>query len=322
VIGEILYVPELFRYIKMEIDEKHVVGRFLLTGSQQLQLSTLSSESLAGRVGIVTVPTLTVEETSPEGRSIQELTELIRRGGYPEVTAEKRNPAEWFPSYINTYLERDIRTLTQIGNLADFARLLRAIALRSAGIVLWSDLARDIGIAPNTAKNWVSLLETSGVVVLVEGWSRSRTTRIVKAPKLYFTDTGLLCSLLGFSQNGTIRESPLFGMIWENYCFCQIWKYLVLRGLWNRNLFYWRTKEGLEVDFILEQGEGITAFECKAKEIPTPDDARGVNAFCRMAKPGTRVRRVFLCGTLKPVQNAWGLDAALNDGTSLETILG
>jgi len=272
IIDEVQYAPGLFRHLKVTIDARRARnGQFLLTGSQKFTLMKSVSESLAGRADIVELETLSWAEIRAAVLQTG-LEAAIVRGGFPELHA---NPdidhVAFYNSYLATYLERDVRSLANVGNLRDFERFLRACALRSANLLNKADLARDVGIAPSTANQWLSTLEASGQVVLLEPWFSNRTKSIVKSPKLYLADTGLLCALLNIRSEDALRESPAAGAIWETFVFAQ------LRGRERRagragSLFFWRDRTR-EVDFVVDVGGQLELLEAKWTELPAASDA-------------------------------------------------
>ncbi len=274
IVDEVQYAPALFRHLKVAVDARRARnGQFLLTGSQKFTLMKSVSESLAGRADIVGLETLTFAEMRAAVPKTGLETAIVR-GGFPEVHA---NPdidhVAFYNSYLATYLERDVRSLANIGNLRDFERFLRACALRSANLLNKADLARDVGIAPSTANHWLSTLEASGQVVLLEPWFSNRTKSIVKSPKLYLADTGLLCALLNVRSEDALVQSPAAGAIWETFVFAQ------LRGRERRagragSLYFWRDRTR-EVDFLADVGGRLELFEAKWTELPTKND--GVN---------------------------------------------
>ena len=272
IIDEVQYAPGLFRHLKVTIDARRARnGQFLLTGSQKFTLMKSVSESLAGRADIVELETLSWAEIRAAVLQTG-LEAAIVRGGFPELHA---NPdidhVAFYNSYLATYLERDVRSLANVGNLRDFERFLRACALRSANLLNKADLARDVGIAPSTANQWLSTLEASGQVVLLEPWFSNRTKSIVKSPKLYLADTGLLCALLNIRSEDALRESPAAGAIWETFVFAQ------LRGRERRagragSLFFWRDRTR-EVNFVVDVGGQLELLEAKWTELPAASDA-------------------------------------------------
>ncbi len=271
IIDEVQYAPSLFRHLKAAVDaDRSHSGQFLLTGSQKFTLMKGISESLAGRVDIMELETLSLAEIQA---AIPETSvELaIVRGGFPELYA---NPdidlAAFYNSYLATYLERDVRSLANVGSLRDFERFLRACALRSANLLNKADLARDVGISPSTANQWLSMLEASGQVVLLEPWFSNRTKSIVKSPKLYLTDTGLLCSLLNVRSQEALRQTPAIGAIWESFVFAQLRDRERSAGRAG-SLFFWRDRTR-EVDFVVDIGGRLELFEAKWTELPVGGD--------------------------------------------------
>ncbi|WP_162173464.1 ATP-binding protein [Pseudacidobacterium ailaaui] len=272
IIDEVQYAPGLFRHLKAEVDgQRSRNGQFLLTGSQKFALMKNVSESLAGRADIVELETLSLSEIRAALPDTGIETAIVR-GGFPELYA---NPdidlIAFYNSYLATYLERDVRLLTNVGSLRDFERFVRACALRSANLLNKADLARDVGIAPSTASHWLSMLEASGQIVLLEPWFSNRTKSIVKSPKLYFADTGLLCALLNIRSEDALRQSPVIGAIWETFVFTQ------LRDRERRagrvgSLFFWRDRTR-EVDFVVEAGGRVELYEAKWTEVPDMADA-------------------------------------------------
>jgi predicted AAA+ superfamily ATPase len=279
IIDEVQYAPAIFRHLKAQVDaHRGRNGQFLLTGSQKFTLMKGVSESLAGRADILELETLSLAEVREAG-SVARIEATIVRGGFPELHA---NPdidlVAFYNSYIATYLERDVRSLAHVGSLRDFERFLRACALRSANMLNKADLARDVGISPSTASQWLSMLEASGQVVLLEPWFSNRTKSIVKSPKLYLADTGVLCALLNVRSEAALRESPAAGAIWETFVFAQI-RHRERRVGRTSSLFYWRDRTR-EVDFMTDVGGKIELFEAKWTEVPTAADAVNL-AFVR-----------------------------------------
>ena len=272
IIDEVQYAPGLFRYIKVAVDAgRDRNGQFLLTGSQKFTLMKSVSESLAGRADILELETLSFAEMQA---ALPQTTveEAILRGGFPELHANPEiDLATFYNSYLATYLERDVRSLANVGSLRDFERFLRACALRSANLLNKADLARDVGIAPSTASQWLSVLEASGQIVLLEPWFSNRTKSIVKSPKLYLADTGMLCALLNIRSEETLRQSPVAGAIWETFVFAQLRARERNAGR-TGSLFFWRDRSR-EVDFVVDIGGRLELFEAKWSEVPTNSDA-------------------------------------------------
>jgi len=279
IVDEVQYAPGLLRHLKVVVDgNRGTAGQFLLTGSQKFTLMKGVSESLAGRSDIAELETLSLSEILRALPKTRVLPAIVR-GGFPELHAHPAIDASTFHnSYLATYLERDVRSLSNVGSLRDFERFLRACALRSANLLNKAELARDIGISPSTANQWISILEASGQIALIEPWFSSRTRSIVKSPKLYLADTGLLCALLNIHSEDALCRSPLVGAVWETFVFAQLRARERLAGR-VRSLFFWRDRTR-EVDFVVDTGGRLELFEAKWTELPRDADAINL-AFVR-----------------------------------------
>lgn len=300
ILDEIQYAPEILHYVKRDIDaHRHAKGRYVLSGSQNFSLLQSLTETLAGRVAVLTLLSMSQQEKGrrPAGVPFWEstpdqlpavapgeisgeafMTDLMR-SGFPElVVAADRDPRPWLASYIQTYLERDVRNIRNIGNLADFQRFLLALAARTAQLLNLSELARDIGIAVNTAKAWLSILEASFQIVLLKPYFVNLGKRLVKAPKLYFLDTAIPAYLAGLSDPKHALLGPMGGALFENAVFAELYRAFVHRGEAPR-IFFWRTAEGHEVDFILDFGTRLVPVEVKLSATPTPAMAKNLIAF-------------------------------------------
>jgi hypothetical protein len=271
IIDEVPYAPGLFRHLKVAVDaHRSRNGQFLLTGSQKFTLMKNVSESLAGRADIVELETLSFAEIR-EALPKTGLETAIVRGGFPELNANLEiDPVAFYNSYLATYLERDVRALTNVGSLRDFERFLRACALRSANLLNKADLARDVGIAPSTANQWLS----------------NRTKSIVKSPKLYLADTGLLCALLNIRSEEALRQSPAARAVWETFVFAQL-RDRERRAGRTGSLFFWSDRSR-EVDFLVDAGGRLELFEAKWTELPDAGDTVNLD-FVRSAIGKSRV---------------------------------
>ncbi|HEY0882038.1 MAG TPA: ATP-binding protein, partial [Archangium sp.] len=218
VIDEVQYAPGVFRHVKIDVDaHRSEVGRFVLTGSQKFLLMKAVSDSLAGRAAVVELEPLSFHEIS-HARPQATVEAVMFRGGFPELWATPTIiAADYYRSYLATYLERDVRSLVNVGSLRDFERFVRACALRSGQLLNKSELARDVGISAPTANEWLSVLVASNQVVLLEPWFSNGTKSMVKSPKLYWGDAGFLTWLLGIRDEGELLRSPLAGAIWETF---------------------------------------------------------------------------------------------------------
>jgi len=306
IVDEVQYAPSLFRYLKFAIDSDRRPGRLLLTGSQHFQLMNTISESLAGRCGVINMLGLSRAELLNAHGSLSE-DDFIWKGGMPELYAREEITSEyWFTSYVATYLERDVRNILNVGNLRDFDRFLRACALRTGQLLSLSGLARDVGVSPNTVKNWISVLETSGQVFLLEPFYRSLGKRLTKSPKLYFTDTGTAAFLLGFDSPAGLFQSPFAGQFWENYVLLEYLKLVRARAKQPR-VWFWRTRSGEEVDLIIEHAGRIMAIECKQRERPGEKDIRGLKSFSSLMQG--KVQGIVACRTPRAYPLAESVEA-------------
>lgn len=271
ILDEVQYAPGLLRHLKVAVDQQRDrAGQYLLTGSQKFTLMKGVSESLAGRAALVELGPLSYAEVRAALPKTS-LDDFLLRGGLPELHAVREiDMVSFHNSYLATYLERDVRALAKVGSLRDFERFLRACALRSANLLNKADLARDVGIAPSTANQWLSILEASGQITLLEPWFSNRTKSIVKSPKLYLTDCGLLCALLNIRSLETLRASPSVGAVWETFVLAELQHRERLAGR-ARSLFFWRDRTR-EVDFVAESGGRLQLFEAKWTEVPTRGD--------------------------------------------------
>lgn len=278
IIDEVQYAPQLFRYLKNAVDNKRTQpGQYLLTGSQKFTLMKALSDSLAGRVEVLELETLSTNEIL-DFDSHYTTEALIIRGGYPELYANPElDPAVYYRSYMSTYLERDVRQLLNVTSLRDFERFIRATALRSGQLLNKAELARDVGIYPTTANEWLSVMQASNQIVILEPWFSNQTKTLVKTPKLYFADTGLLCAILNVASIENLVNSPFRGAIWETFVFAQLRKrQIAQQGHWTIN--FWREKNN-EVDFLIDHGGRFDLIEAKWSEFPDNGALSGFKAF-------------------------------------------
>lgn len=296
IIDEAQYAPALFRHIKLIVDKTGRKGRFFITGSQSFPLMQNLSESLAGRCAVVNLQPLSAHELA-RSRRLASIEDYISSGGFPSLYAGKDvvDRKHWYPAYVSTYLERDVRNILKVGSLRDFNRFLRAAAVRTAQTLSLSDLSRDVGVSPNTVKSWISVLQASHMIHLLEPYHRSIGKRLVKSPKLYFLDTGLAAHLMGLFSWKEIAGSPMAGALWETYAFGQIQRYLFSKGLVDPPLYYWRTKDGAEIDFIVEKGGRFIAFEAKLTATPQSDALKGFDHFRKYYGDAALLKGYVLC---------------------------
>ena len=301
ILDEIQHAPGLLPYVKEIVDAHRArAGQYLLTGSQNLAMAAAVTESLAGRAAVLRLLPLSWREVArdPDRRLLWDRAgkrprpahhgplvaagwAAFVRGTYPEIVAHPRRDAEmWHASYVQTYLERDVRSIRQVGDLVEFQRFLRAVAARSAQLLDLSDIARDLGVAVNTAKAWLSVLEATYQVFLLRPYHANVGKRLVKTPKVYMADVGLLCYLTGTRTARQAREGPLAGAIFETAVVAEVVRTLTHRGREPR-VHFWRTSAGSELDLLIEESDRLVPIEAKASATPRPAMAAGIAAFRR-----------------------------------------
>ncbi len=296
IFDEVQYVPDLMSYIKERIDARRGrAGQYLLTGSQNLLLTENVTESLVGRAAMLRLLPLSYGEmsktpqaafpwergSSPKRHKLAfgPLWGSFLRGGYPELAAHpKRDEVLWQSSYVQTYLERDVRGLRQIGDLTQFQAFLRMLAARSAQLLNVTDLARDLGLAVNTVKAWISVLEATYQVIVLRPYFRNVGKRLVKTPKVYFADVGTLCYLAGLRNAEHAMSGPMGGAIFETAVIGELARRLSGRGEQPR-LYFWRTSAGVEVDLVVETAGKLIPIEVKSSATPDRSMAGNIESF-------------------------------------------
>lgn len=268
VLDEVQYAPALFRHLKVAVDaDRHRMGRFLMTGSQKFALMQSISESLAGRCAILEMDTLSAAEIHDAfQKDAPSVENFIWRGGYPELWRSVDMPTrDFFAGYLATYLERDVRQLVNVVNLRDFERFIRYCATYSGGLVNLARLGADVGVAATTAKQWLSVLEASNIIHLLPPYFRNHGRRVIKTPKLYFKDTGLLCFLLGIHSPSQMKDSPFIGAIWETFVLGEMLRAIQAEGS-PAEIYFWRDAQGVEVDFAVWLNGRLQFVEAKWTE--------------------------------------------------------
>ena len=308
IIDEVQYAPELFSYIKMYVDNNKTSGLFWLTGSQKFHLMKNITESLAGRVAILDMLGLSYKEitnkaadvipflptfswvteakqhfdTSP---NVNEVFELIYRGSFPKLISDKNMSRDiFYSSYIQTYIERDVKDITKIGSELKFFNFIKSMAARTGQLINYTDIARDTNIDLKTAKAWASILETSGLIKFLQPYYNNITNRIIKTPKMYFLDTGLCCYLTGWNSSKTLESGAMNGAIFETYVFAEI-----LKSYWNNgknpNIYFYRDKDKREIDFIFEYNGMLYPIEVKKTATPSLSNIKSFSVIENLKKP-------------------------------------
>lgn len=296
IFDEVQYAPNLLPYVKERIDAaRSKRGQYLLTGSQNLLLLERVTESLAGRAAMLKLLPLSRREAeghpaeplpwevktalSAKKSSVVKLWASLLRGGYPELIAHpKRDAAMWQASYVQTYLERDVRALKQVGDLTQFQNFLRALVARSGQLLNIAEMSRDLGVAVNTAKSWLSVLEATYQVIVLRPYFANVGKRLVKSPKIYFTDVGTLCYLVGLKDPRHAAAGPMGGAIMETAVLTEIVKSLLHRGV-EPQVYFWRTSTGTEVDILVEAEGRLVPIEVKLTATPKPDMGNAIRAL-------------------------------------------
>lgn len=278
IIDEIQHAPDLLTYLQSEIDARPEPGRFILTGSQHFALSQSISQSLAGRCGILVLLPPDLGELGKFPEAPDELFHLLWQGAYPRIY-DRRIPAhQWLADYITTYIQRDVRQVINVGDLQTFSGFLKLCAGRTAKEINLSKLGSDAGVSHNTARAWLSVLETSYIVHRLPAWHINIRKQLVKAPKIHFFDSGLLCFLLGIREPEQLLLHPLRGAIFESWVVSELYKANVHRGVHPR-FFHYREARGPEVDLIVEQGQNLAAVEIKSGATVTMDFFKNLTNF-------------------------------------------
>jgi len=263
ILDEVQNVPELFSYLQTHTDKNGTAGQYVLTGSQHFLMMEAIGQTLAGRISLNTLLPLSLLELESHYKDATNATEYLYKGSFPRIYDHDIAPKSLYPSYIQTYIERDIRSIKQITDLHAFQSFIKLCAGRVGQLLNLSSLANDAGITHNTAKAWLSLLEASFIVFLLQPHHRNFNKRIVKSPKLYFVDTGLASSLLGIETAQQLATHHLVGSIFENMVVSEYRKYRFNHGLLS-NSYFWRDKVGHEVDLLIEQAEKLVSIEIKS----------------------------------------------------------
>ncbi len=263
IIDEVQHVPELLSYIQTIVDETQKPGSFILTGSQNLLINQDVSQTLAGRVAILTLLPLSIQELKQSNILPDSLDEAIFNGFYPRIHAQQISPDDWYASYVQTYVERDVRQIQNVSDLSVFRRFMKLCAGRVGQILHVKSLADDCGVSPSTVNVWLSLLEASFIVFLLRPHFRNFNKRLIKMPKLYFYDVGLASHLLDIKSPKDVTSHFAKGGLFESMVLSDL-----LKGQLNKghlpNIYFWRDKTHLEIDCIIEDGQNLTPLEIKA----------------------------------------------------------
>lgn len=283
IIDEVQRVPALLSYLQAIVDDPaHSSSRYIITGSANLLLLEAVSQSLAGRTAIVNCMPLSMEELREIGVPFGKWEKVAHTGFYPRIYDKKLDPQEWLSSYVNTYIERDVRSVINVKDLQVFQTFLRLCAGRVGQLLNFSSLGNDAGIDHKTAGQWLSLLETTYVIFRLPPFYRNFNKRLIKAPKLYFWDTGIACFLLGIKTPGELETYHGYGGIFENFCLSELRKN-ALNNNSGTKFFFWRDSNGHEIDCLAQTGQAIDCIEMKAGRTISEDFFKGLDFFSKTA---------------------------------------
>lgn len=278
ILDEIQRVPELFSYIQTAVDASKRMGQFILTGSQNFLILEKIGQSLAGRVAVLHLLPLSLEEIQKHQNLEMELDTFIFNGMYPALYDRKISVQTWHSSYITTYIERDVRQIKQVADLDAFQKFMKLCAGRSGQLLNLSGLGNECGITHTTAKSWISVLQASFIVFLLQPFHKNFNKRIVKQPKLYFYDTGLLCALLGIQEASQLHTHYYRGALFETFIVSELIKYAHHRGKAFQG-YFWRDHRENEVDCIIEDGNKLVPIEIKSGATVSADFFKSLRYF-------------------------------------------
>ena len=285
-LDEVQNVPEVFAYVRSRIDRQpRRFGQWLLTGSQEAPLMQGITESMAGRAAVLHLLPFSTRETPKV---------TLLRGGYPEVVARPQSARLWFSSYLQTYLERDVRAVTAVKDLATFRRFLALVASRHGQVLNRTALAAPLGVSVPSISQWLGVLETTAQIMMVPPFYENVGKRLIKSPKVYVADSGIACHLLGIDSQSELDKSPFRGALFEGFIAAEIIKAQSASGK-NPEIYYFRDEQGLEVDFLVPGSSGVLSLvECKAARTITPFDAMPMQRLAQALRKHRRQTELHL----------------------------
>ncbi|MDR3134069.1 MAG: ATP-binding protein [Prevotellaceae bacterium] len=297
IIDEAQHVPELFSYIQTRVDAENSSGMYILSGSQNFLLMQQITQSLAGRTAVLKLLPFSFSELQKTDEHPETIDKSMLTGGYPRIYDKHIKPAEFYPNYLQTYVERDVRQLRNIANLSLFIRFLKLCAGRIGQILNISSLANDCGIKNDTAQAWLSALETSYIIFQLKPYYKNFNKRLIKSPKLYFYDTGLACSLLSIENTTQLNTHFLRGSLFENWAVTEYLKQSYAKAK-EPEIYFWRDSNGNEIDLLIEQGGQLQAVELKSNSTMHSDDFKGLRYWQALSGVSPATCRVVYTGSL------------------------
>ena len=283
IIDEAQRVPELFSYIQTKVDARDETGQYILSGSHNFLLMESISQSLAGRCAVLKMAPFSIGELKAAGLLPETVWSQMLIGGYPRLYDKKMDPEDYFPSYVMTYIERDVRSVKRIADNAQFSLFVRLCAARVGQVLNMTSLANEAGISVPTANAWLSILEQSYVVYRLHPYYRNYSKRLIKSPKLYFYDTGLLCYFLGIETEEQLKKSDRSGAVFEDLVVTEYIKQQFIRGR-EPSAWFWRDTNQNEVDLLTERGTELHAYEIKLSETMNRKFLKGLGNFANLAE--------------------------------------
>ena len=294
ILDEVQRLPEILSYIQGIVDEKQKPGMFILTGSHQPDVHQAVSQTLAGRTALLTLLPFSLPELFKYKKK-WDAYEIIVKGAFPRLHQENLSVVRFYNGYVQTYVERDVRTLLNVKDLNQFQRFLTLLAGRIGQVVNYTSLGNDIGLSAPSVKNWISILKASFVIFELQPFFENINKRVVKSPKIYFTDTGLVSHLLGIEIANQAKRDPLRGGLYENLVVLEILKSLYNQGK-RPELYFYRDSHGNEVDLLIKQQRQLIPIEIKSSETFNKDFLKGIQRFRKLAPHRFRQGYVFYNG--------------------------
>lgn len=293
ILDEIQHVPELLSYIQTHVDSNEKTGYFILTGSQNFLITEAISQTLAGRIAIFTLLPLSIDELEKNELLHGTPEKAVFYGCYPRIYKKNIFPTDFYPSYITTYLERDVRQIKNISDLAMFQKFMKLCAGRIGQLVNLTSLSNDCGVSLNTVKSWISLLEASYIVFTLQPHYKNFSKRLVKAPKIYFYDTGLACSLLGINSEEQLYSHYLRGGLFESYIISDLMKKFYNIGS-IPSIYFWRDKVGNEIDCLIDVGGKLIPIEIKSSKTIMDNYFDGLEYWNSISEPPADPRNSYV----------------------------
>lgn len=320
IIDEFQYAPQFLSYVQIESDTRNRPGYFVLTGSQNFLMNAAVTQSLAGRAGILHLLPLSIHELIHNNFVLDSVDKLIFQGGYPRIYAQDISPQDLFPSYIRTYVERDVRQLINVENLATFQKFMRLCAARVGQQINISDIATQCGIDQKTVQRWLSILETSYIIFLLKPYFNNFSKRVTKSPKLYFYDTGIVAALLTIRSTEDLSLSTFRGALFENLIIADLYKQYYNLGI-EPALYYWRDQNGrIEIDGLIDLGIRLVPLEIKSGETIIPDFFNSVRNWATVAGIDPEDAYIVYAGTTGQNRSAGTVISWRDAGTLIKKL--